>query len=456
MDANTIVSWITAPLVLVLTLLAIAIHRYGSRRFALGIITSWLAVVALSFEPSWTVAAVFFGASTPALLLAAGLRYADLPLTPRRALLLAGAPVLAATVEATIGEPWGELSMATSDTLLLGLTAWVTIARPSTPPMLMTRLLPASVVAFVPVNLYYQAQAITGGDMSVPTMVQSLALVLLSSMYIFAISARVVREETLARERLERRLERQSSALAASEAKAQAAERLASVGTLAAGIAHQINNPIGGILAAAQFELGSLGETERTAATGPWKTLRTIEGEALRCARIVRDILFFARGEPGPRSRQDLNALVAAAVDATREPAKRRGASIVIEPSADPIPVEVNDVEIEQALVNLITNAAESGDDVRITIGAGRSGAEAVCWIEDDGPGVPPEIRDRIFDPFFSTKHRAGGSGLGLSVVHGIVHVHGGRIEVEDVRPGGGARFRVTLPLDVGTGNDAR
>ena len=220
------------------------------------------------------------------------------------------------------------------------------------------------------------------------------------------------------------------------------AERLASIGTLAAGIAHEINNPVNSILVnaeAALLERGGDGWDTRAA-------LERIVGEAVRCGRIVRDVLDFARAEHTEKTRHDLNQAVAAGLERCRR---------FLE---DPPPVDldlgeglpevlVSPLELEQVLVNLLRNAqhAARGDDLRVEIATRAAGGRARLTVGDNGRGMPPEIAARVFDPFFSTRRRDGGTGLGLSLVHSIVEEHGGTIDVLS-RPGAGTTFVIELP----------
>lgn len=226
------------------------------------------------------------------------------------------------------------------------------------------------------------------------------------------------------------------------------AERLASIGTLAAGVAHEINNPVGAILISAQYALDGEPESPREATLHA--ALRECEAQAQRCARIVRGLLRFAVGTSAAKSGQDLNAIVSDALTGLRaglsggdvERVETRFAS-------GPLRIEADPVGLEQVVVNLVRNAldasAQGGRPVRVATASVDQGV--VLRVEDEGPGIPVADLPRIFDPFFSTRMRAGGTGLGLSIVHGIVLEHGGSIEVES-EPGKGACFLVRLPAE--------
>jgi signal transduction histidine kinase len=224
------------------------------------------------------------------------------------------------------------------------------------------------------------------------------------------------------------------------------AERLAAIGTLAAGIAHEINNPVNSILVTAEAaRLAAAGEGGRAALE---RALRVIEAEAERCGRIVRNVLGLARDEHSDKEVADCNAIVRAAVEMAHKYARSRGARIDLDLDLDSLPVLASAVDLQQVLLNLIQNAVDAAENGEVTIAvATRRGGdgEVVLTVADDGPGMAPEVRDRVFDPFFSTRRSKGGTGLGLSLAHGIVAEHGGSIGVES-EPGKGARFSIVLP----------
>ncbi len=255
----------------------------------------------------------------------------------------------------------------------------------------------------------------------------------------------------LEQERLETRIAERTRELEASQQTLRAQERLAAVGTLAAGVARQINNPVGAILAAADFALVTAEDPDhdRIAASA----LQEIKAQAVRCGRIIRSILQFSRSESSEKWSGDLVGVLRTAVDATRRLARDRLASVSLEIDRDVAAASIlmSPIELEQVFVNLILNtiqAQTSGAAVWIT--ARYAGHEIEVRVEDDGPGIPPGDRDRIFDPFFTTRLKGGGTGLGLSVAHGIIEDHGGRMELVTAtrRPGVGACFQVTLPIE--------
>ncbi len=222
-------------------------------------------------------------------------------------------------------------------------------------------------------------------------------------------------------------------------------EKMAALGQLVSGIAHELNNPLTAIMGYAQLLLG------RGLAPGHLTETNHIYQEAERARRIVKNLLFFARENKPERSRADLNEIVERTL-ALRS-YELRIENIIVETSLAPDlpPTMADPFQLQQVLLNLLVNAEqallESRGSGHVCIRTFRSAPHRVSLeIADDGPGVPAEISSRIFDPFFSTKPSGAGTGLGLSIVYGIVHQHGGEISFEN-RAGGGARFLVDLPI---------
>ena len=249
------------------------------------------------------------------------------------------------------------------------------------------------------------------------------------------------------REELELRFEERGQQLKASQEQLRESERLAAVGTLAAGIAHQINNPIGGIIAAAEF---ALAESEDADGHGVRrKALETSLEEARRCGRIVKSVLKFSRDEPTPKWVENLNSTVRRAAELTRSYVEERGGQLEVEMSPEELPVMISPIDIEQVVLNLVRNAAESrSESALVRVATVRNGDQAEMIVTDNGYGIQEPERARLFDPFYTTRLEDGGSGLGLSVVHGVVGDHGGKVEVES-RSGGGTRFRIAFPIVV-------
>ncbi len=240
-------------------------------------------------------------------------------------------------------------------------------------------------------------------------------------------------------------------ALLASQTRLWRAERLASVATLAGGIAHEINNPAGSILAAAEFAQLVKDEPE-----GPQQAetaFKTIIEEAHRCGRIVKSVLALTPGWQSDRAIGDLNNVLRDSCDLLIEHANERGARIEWDLGTDLPAILLSPQEIEQLLSNLVRNSVESGADRIVVIT--RAHQTVRLTVEDNGPGIPAEIRERIFDPFFTTRRQRGGTGLGLSLVWGIVLDHGGTLHVESAS-GGGARLVAEFPRAVLPGSATR
>jgi signal transduction histidine kinase len=239
--------------------------------------------------------------------------------------------------------------------------------------------------------------------------------------------------------RLARNLERSDTALRQTAERARAAERLASIGTLVAGLAHEIGTPMGVIQGHAKLLEGTV-ENENA----EWR-LRTIQEQIGRISRILQSLLNMAR--PG-RPRQvpvDLSALLENTLAFLQEKLARRGIVLKREFS-ETRPVTGDPERLQQVFLNLFLNAADAmpkGGELTVTLGP--KGTEAEVRVADAGHGIPSADLARIFDPFYTTKAAGEGSGLGLSVVEGIVAEHDGAIEV--VRSDdSGTEFRLLLP----------
>jgi two-component system cell cycle sensor histidine kinase/response regulator CckA len=234
--------------------------------------------------------------------------------------------------------------------------------------------------------------------------------------------------------------------LKATQAQVIQAAKLAAVGELAAGVAHEINNPLTSILGFAELLLGGL------PADVPFRPdLETIARQAMRARDIVRNLLDFARQGQLERQPSDVNQVVQQTLDLIREHMEKSGVAIEEQYAPHLGSLSLNIGQMKQVFLNLINNAAQAmphGGKLRVA--TAQVGDEVVVTVSDTGTGIPPEILDRIFDPFFTTKPTGQGTGLGLSVSLGIVQEHGGRITVEN-RPASdsgtsGSTFSVWLP----------
>ena len=226
-------------------------------------------------------------------------------------------------------------------------------------------------------------------------------------------------------------------------------EQLASVGFLAAGVAHEINNPLASIAMCAEslesrIEALAPGEADAEVAR---RYLSLIQSEAFRCKGITEKLLDFSRLGEVRRQATALMGLVADVAEMLRHVGRFAGRSIEIEEGADVL-VMVNPQEIKQVVLNLLVNALDSIDEKgKVRVAAKRSGGEAVLTFTDDGCGMTEEVQEHLFEPFFTRRKTGQGTGLGLSIVHRIVTDHGGRIQAASDGPGSGSTFRVTLPL---------
>jgi two-component system, NtrC family, sensor kinase len=220
------------------------------------------------------------------------------------------------------------------------------------------------------------------------------------------------------------------------------AEKLSSLGRMAAGIAHEINNPLGGIL------LFSSRMTKKLPVDSPIREgLDVIVREAQRCKNIIQDLLEFSRARQPQKVTASINEVIEKALCILKNEFQLHHITVEKKLSKD-IPMFALDVSLmQQVFVNLLLNAMEAIQDngmisVSSQIGADRDAVEVV--VEDTGCGIPMDIIDKMFDPFFSTKPQ--GTGLGLAVSYGIVQNHKGSIRVSS-NPGEGARFTVELPV---------
>ena len=224
-------------------------------------------------------------------------------------------------------------------------------------------------------------------------------------------------------------------------------EHLASLGMLAAGVAHEVNTPLTGISSYAQFLL------DDTEPEDPrYKILQKMERQTFRASQIVNNLLDFARNRRGEMHRVDLSAAVSDAVQLLEMRASKAGAVIDWQPPEQPASVLGNEGELHQVVTNLLTNAFDALNGVsgerRITVEVRERGHRFEVVVRDSGPGIPEERLASIFKPFFSSKLGRGGTGLGLAITYNIVRRHGGEILARNV-DGGGAEFTVGLPAYV-------
>jgi two-component system NtrC family sensor kinase len=231
-----------------------------------------------------------------------------------------------------------------------------------------------------------------------------------------------------------------TAALKEREQKLVESEKLAGIGRLAAGVAHEINNPLGVILGYAKL-------LAKKAPPGTAADLAVVEEEALRAKEIVEGLLDLSRPLPTGGQPVDLRALADEVVSRLREARLLDGVEVHVDGAAT---APGHPEKLRQVLVNLVRNAAEAagaGGRVEVSLAEWEGSAEVA--VADSGPGIPPERRAHLFEPFFTTKPK--GTGLGLAVSRAIARAHGGELAAE-AEPGGGARFALRLPTSRGGG----
>jgi signal transduction histidine kinase len=223
------------------------------------------------------------------------------------------------------------------------------------------------------------------------------------------------------------------------------AARLASIGELAAGVAHEIRNPL--MVIRGTLEIADIdGDPDALR-----EDLASISDSAERATQIVTGLVQFARQSSGTFAAVDLNEVVESMLKLRTQLLIRNDIEVRVELSDEPVVVQGDRIQLGQVVVNLLSNAEHATlkgptTDRLITIRTDASGDKGVLEVEDNGIGLSPDIVGRIFDPFFTTKAVGEGTGLGLSILDGIVETHGGSIQVQS-SPGSGSTFTVTLPL---------
>jgi signal transduction histidine kinase len=235
-------------------------------------------------------------------------------------------------------------------------------------------------------------------------------------------------------------------------------EQLASVGFLAAGVAHEINNPLASVAWSAEAIESRLDEVLQQAADHISEDgrrqfdvvrsyLRRIQEEAFRCKDITERLLDFSRMGYVERQNSDLSALVESVVEMVQHLGKYKGKQIEWQ-GREPVLAPVNPQEMKQVVLNLLTNALDNTDPtgrVRLELCKRKEVAELI--VTDDGCGMTEEVKEHLFEPFFTRRRDGQGTGLGLSITYRIIQDHGGTIEAKSDGPGCGSQFRVTLPL---------
>jgi signal transduction histidine kinase len=238
-------------------------------------------------------------------------------------------------------------------------------------------------------------------------------------------------------ERLQGEVSRLRDELAAKNRELRRRERLASLGQMAAGLAHEIRNPLGAIaLYATMLEQDLVDRPEQV------QTVRKVATAVSGLNRLVTSILEFARAREPSRQMVPFSRVLSLAMPTVSPMLEQKEIELYV-PQED-ITVFADCEDLARAVANLLRNAAEAveqGGVVAVRTRSAQQGA-AVIWVEDNGPGVPAEMGDRVFEPFATTKHN--GTGLGLAIVHQIVEAHGGKIRLGRSRLGG-ARFEMRI-----------
>ena len=230
------------------------------------------------------------------------------------------------------------------------------------------------------------------------------------------------------------------------EEQVRRSEKMAAVGKLAAGVAHEIRNPLSSIRGFAQFLRHALSENPKEQ-----EYAEVMVKEVDRINKVVTDLLVFSSPMKADPTLTDMGELINHAVRLVEADANECGVEIESEMPPDLMEVEVDANQMTQALLNLLLNAIQMSEGGgKIKVGAARDGARLRVWVEDDGPGISKEHIDKIFDPFFTTRDK--GTGLGLAIVHSIVENHHGEIKVESPASGKtrGSRFTMSIPIDSG------
>lgn len=220
------------------------------------------------------------------------------------------------------------------------------------------------------------------------------------------------------------------------------ADRLATIGKLAAGVAHEINEPLGNIL-------GFAGLCRKCPGLPPQaeRDLEKITTAALQAREIIRKMLLFARRMPPQKTRVNLNQLIQEGLQLFEARCPKEGIEIRRFLSPHLPEVFADPAQLNQVLVNLVVNALQAmPKGGTLTIETSTQKSSVLLTVKDTGQGISPEHREKIFTPFFTTKEIGQGTGLGLSVVHGIVSAHGGTIQIES-EPGKGTCFQIRLPM---------
>jgi C4-dicarboxylate-specific signal transduction histidine kinase len=243
-------------------------------------------------------------------------------------------------------------------------------------------------------------------------------------------------------------MERREQELREKQEQLVQAAKLATLGELTTGIAHELNNPLNniGLFIGNAMDLIELGEADRESIL---RHLQNATQQVRKATEIISHLRTFGRAAPVSRERVSISHVICRALSLMREQLRLRDIAVELDLCPADSLVVANPIQLEQVFINLLTNARDALEDsarktIAITCTAQSDRVRIV--VRDTGPGIPPELEQRIFDPFFTTKEVGAGTGLGLSIAYGIIRDHQGTITVDN-RPGQGAAFAIELPL---------
>jgi two-component system NtrC family sensor kinase len=245
---------------------------------------------------------------------------------------------------------------------------------------------------------------------------------------------------------LEQKVRQRTEELVAMQARVAQSERLASLGMLAAGVAHEVNNPLGGILA-----LTSLAAEDMSSEDPNRENLLEVIRQTERCRDIVKGLLEFSRQSKGNTEPVDLNKVLQDTLSLIGKQALFFNINVVSRLAPDLPPVIADRSQFQQVFINILMNAVQAMNErgtITISTRVNPAGKSVEVAISDTGRGIPPDQIGRIFDPFFTTKEGGHGTGLGLSIAYGIITTHGGNISVES-ETGKGSTFTVRMPAAI-------
>ena len=247
---------------------------------------------------------------------------------------------------------------------------------------------------------------------------------------------------------LEDRVEQKTHELTGAREEMSRVERMASIGKLAAVVAHEINNPLAGVLTYAKL-LKKRAAKEPSVNSENIEMLDLIESESRRCGEIVRNLMTFGRPSSMNYKPADLNSVIDRCVRLVQHQLDLKNIELHLNLARDLASVRCDPGQIEQVLLALVMNAIDAlpdGGTLTLATHKAPTGTDVQVEVRDDGVGMPPEVLKNMFEPFFTTKERGRGLGLGLAISRQIVERHQGKIEVKS-EPGKGTQFTITLPM---------